>query len=287
MFNYSKPLALFYKIYHMKSFAMLSSLVAVALLFSCRQSNQLNTEIASEQNDSLTGTAITVTPFTDTTGLAVFPKASISYIGKSGNIKPGLNEFRFNVTDFSLGAQTPDTSVKLCANSAKGQHIHYIMDNKPYVAQYSPVFTDSLAEGHHVMLAFLSRSYHESLKQPGAYVLKEFCAGTNCTDNFDEKAPHVFFSRPKGEYNGAKETNRLLLDFYLLNCTLSDTGYHIRATINGTEFMLYRWVPYIVEGLPQGEVTVKLELLDPQGQAVNSPYNATERKVKLLPDPIK
>jgi len=287
MFNYGKPLALPAKIIDMKSFSLLSAVLVLAFLFSCRQTDRQATEIQASQTDTLKAPAITVSPFTDTAGLTLFPEASLSYTGKTGNIKAGLNEFRFAVKGFSLGAQTPDTSVKLCANSAKGQHIHYIMDNKPYVAQYSPVFTDSLSEGHHVMLAFLSRSYHESLKQSKAYVLKEFCAGKNCTDNFDEKAPHLFFSRPKGEYNGSKETNRLLLDFYLLNCELSDTGYHVRATINGNEFMLYRWVPYMIEGLPAGELTVKLELLDAQGQLVSSPFNATERKVKLLPDPLK
>ena len=98
--------------------------------------------------------------------------------------------------------------------------------------------------------------------------------------NFDLKAPHMFYSRPKGEYVG-KDTEKIMLDFYLVNTDLSTTGNKVRATINGTEFMLDRWLPYIIEGLPMGEVTIKLELLDNNGAVLPGPYNTVERKITL------
>lgn len=270
-------------------FVPVTLLLLACSWYSCKQ--PAATETVVPKADTVNAEVepkITVTPFTDTAGVAVFPDATLQLKSPgSEKLKPGITKFNFQVSNFALGAQTADTSIKLCANSAKGQHIHFIMDNKPYQAQYTPEFTDSLGEGHHVMLAFLSRSYHESLKQDKAYVLKEFCIGRNCENSFDAKAPHLFFSRPKGEYNGAKETNRLLLDFYLINCTLSADGYKVRATINGETFMLTQWVPYLIEGLKPGEVKVKLELLDANNQPVASPFNGTERTVKLLPDPLQ
>lgn len=218
-----------------------------------------------------------------------FPDAEISLKEPrlAQTLTAGKNTFRFNVSNYQLGAQTADATQKLCANSAKGQHIHFIMDNQPYIASYSPDIETELKPGHHVLLAFLSRSYHESIKTKKAFLLKELNAGGEQADNFNEKAPHIFYSRPKGEYIGESEVQRLLLDFYLVNCTLSPSGYKVRATINGTEFILTKWAPYYIEGLPLGEVKVKLELLDKKGNPVKSPFNGAERTCTLKTEPFK
>jgi len=226
-----------------------------------------------------------------------FPDAELSLAsvtpGNSGATPPSVDTFKFKVTNYNLGMQTPDADQKMCANSAKGQHIHFILDDAPYMASYSPNIASDIKPGTHVLLAFLSRSYHESLKHKKAYILKKFsekavAAGTeDPLAGFDEKAPHVFLSRPKGEYIGEKETGRVMLDFYLVNCELSPTGYKVRATVNGNEFMLTKWEPYLIEGLPLGESTVKLELLDKSGALVKSPFNGKERKFTLKVEPSK
>ena len=100
--------------------------------------------------------------------------------------------------------------------------------------------------------------------------------------DFDLSAPHMFYSRPKGEYVG-KDTEQVMLDFYLVNTTLSPTGNKVRATINGTEFMLDRWLPYIIQGLPMGENTIQLELVDNSGNVLPGPYNSVTRTFTLKP----
>jgi hypothetical protein len=199
----------------------------------------------------------------------------------------GKDTFSFDVKNFQLGVQTPDAEQKMCANSSKGQHIHFIMDNAPYVASYSPEIVSERKPGHNVLLAFLSRSYHESLKHKKAYILKEFNVGADAKDDFDESAPHLFYSRPKGEYIGPQETNRVMLDFFLVNCKLSPDGYKVRATVNGKPFLLTKWVPYLIEGLPLGEVKIKLELLDKSDKLVKSPFNGVERTSTLKHEPLK
>lgn len=213
-----------------------------------------------------------------------FPDAELKLkTPKAGEVLPeGIDSFYFEVNNYTLGAQTPDAGTKMCANSAKGQHIHFIMDNEPYVASYSSTVGYNLKPGHHVLLAFLSRSYHESLKTKKAYILKEFNVGDKeVEDNFVESAPQIFYSRPKGEYVGDKEVKKLLLDFFLVNCDLSPKGYKVKATVNGTEFILTKWAPYAIEGLPLGEATVKLELIDNKGNLVPGAYNGVERTAKL------
>lgn len=218
-----------------------------------------------------------------------YPDAEINLTSTSVTdpLPEGKDTFKFDVKNYTLGAQTPDADQKLCANSAKGQHIHFIWDNAPYVASYNTAIPQDVKPGHHVLLAFLSRSYHESIKHKKAYLLKEFNSGAGAEDNFNEKAPHLFASRPKGEYVGEKEVKKVMLDFYLLNCELSPKGYKVRATINGTEFILTKWQPYIIEGLPLGQNKIKLELLDRKNQPVASPYNGTERTITLKVEPLK
>ena len=202
----------------------------------------------------------------------------------NSNLSAGENAFEFEVKNYQLGAQTPDVDQQMCANSSKGQHIHFILDNAPYVASYSPIIKSNLSIGHHVLLAFLSRSYHESIKSKKAFVLTEFNVGELAKDTFDEKSPHLFFSRPKGEYVDPKETNRVMLDFYLVNCDLSPNGYKVKATIDGKEFLIDKWAPYFIEGLKLGQRKVKLELIDKNGNSVKSPFNPVERSFYLTAD---
>ena len=189
--------------------------------------------------------------------------------------------FQFNVKNYTLTAQTLDADTKQCANSGKGQHIHLILNGAPYNALYEPEYKTDLEDGNYVALAFLSRSYHESVKHYGAYALRQFSVGDAPVEAIDLTASHLFYSRPKGEYKG-KDTERVLLDFYLVNTDLSPDGNKVRATINGKEFIIDKWAPYFIEGLPLGENSIKLELVDNQENPVEGPYNSVERTISLV-----
>ena len=78
--------------------------------------------------------------------------------------------FSFDISDYELGAQTINTVENQLANSGKGQHIHFIVNNGPYSAHYINNFKKKLNKHNNVILAFLSRSYHESVKNPNAFV---------------------------------------------------------------------------------------------------------------------
>jgi len=202
-----------------------------------------------------------------------FPNAKLSLSAptKAAKLKAGEVQFDFSLADYELAVQTEDAEMRHCANSQEGQHIHYILNNSPYLAKYEPSFKAELNEGNNVVLAFLSRSYHESIKNSTAFTLTNFPIG-NVAGDFDETAPHLFYSRPKGEYKG-KDTEKVLLDFYLVNTTLSKTGKKVKVTINETEFIVDKWAPYFVEGLPEGENTFRIVLIDAEGNPVPGPFN--------------
>lgn len=199
------------------------------------------------------------------------------------NLQPGKVQFNFNVENYQLGKATENAENIMLAKSDKGQHIHFIIDNEPYSAHYESSFEKELSEGNHVVLAFLSRSYHAGLKNKDAFVINQYSVGnTEGGEKIDLSQPHMFYSRPKGTYVGPEQTQKILLDFYLLNTNLSETGNKIRVSVNGQEAeTLTEWQPYILEGLPMGENTIKLELLNSEGNLVDSPFNPVTRTITL------
>jgi len=93
-----------------------------------------------------------------------YPGAKIS------NMTYADGKVGFDVAGYDLGAQTADAPSKMCANSAKGQHIHLIVNDDPYLAKYESNFDQVLPDGNHHILSFLSRSYHESIKTVSAHL---------------------------------------------------------------------------------------------------------------------
>ncbi|MFT3884477.1 MAG: hypothetical protein QM724_03325 [Flavobacteriales bacterium] len=204
-----------------------------------------------------------------------FPDAALTLESSSADAKKGEVAYKFAVTGYDLKAQTPDAPTRGCANSKDGQHIHYILNNKPYVAKYDASFTEKADPGHNVVLCFLSRSYHESLKGNNSVVLTEFdMPGGDATAKKEDlkKDPTLFYSRPKGDYK-QMDGDKIMLDFYLLNTDLTDKGYRVRATIDGEVWQITKWDAYFIEGLELGKHTVRLELIDANGQLVPGPFN--------------
>lgn len=205
---------------------------------------------------------------------AQFPDAALKLELLTPNESTKEVEYKFAVSGFDLKAQTPDAATRGCANSADGQHIHYILNNKPYLAKYEAAFTEKADDGANVVLCFLSRSYHESLKNNASVVVQHFdmpANGSAATVDI-EKDPLLFYSRPKGDYKQL-DGDKILLDFYLLNTDLEQEGYSVRATIDGEVWTINKWDAYFIEGMELGQHTVRLELVDGNGQAVPGPFN--------------
>ena len=234
----------------------------------------------TEQKDRPTPNKYTISPF---------PHSPSFEDAKLSNMNYDNSTFSFKVDGdkYKLGAQTPDADQKMCANSAKGQHIHMIIDNAPYLAKYTSSFEAEMADGEHHTLAFLSRSYHESIKTEQASIAKKVTVkGGKITEAEDVKLPMLFYSRPKGTYVGLQDTKKIMLDFYLKNADLG-RNYMVKAAINGEIHMLNQWQPYFIEGLPMGENTVELTLVDKKGNKIDTPLNPVKRTFTLKADPAE
>ena len=225
----------------------------------------------------------TITPFDASTA---YPDAKL----ESVSMKDGKIEFIVDEgATYKLGQQTPDAPQKNCANSAKGQHIHMLVDDKPYAARYTASFDDLKIEpGERNILAFLSRSYHESIKTPDAFLAIKSIVHQNGSMLESKKItePMIWYSRPKGTYTGKAATDKVMLDFYLVNSDLKN-GNKVKAEINGEVHMIDTWQPYYIEGLPMGTNKITLSLLDKDGNLVKTEQNPISREFTLAEDPTE
>jgi hypothetical protein len=216
-------------------------------------------------------------------------------IGDVKSVKVGNDSakvtFAFSVKNYDLKMQTADNENKQCNNSGSGQHIHFIMDEQPYKALYEPMNEMTLANGtEHYLMAFLSRSYHESVKSPGAAVVLHFRIDEQGRyQKMDEpKTPMVFYSRPKGDYLG-KDTSNLLLDFYVWNCNLSADGYKVSATlypaggvpVESVNYMIDKWESKFINNLTTGKSKIVMTLVDKDGKQVEGPCTGATREFNM------
>ena len=254
----------------------LAALLSLATLWSC--GNDASTEVAADEAPVEAPAAITIEPKDPGTD---YPDAHLTNFVYDG----GTFTYGYEADTYELGAQTPDAGGTTCANSAKGQHIHLIVDNEPYIAKYEPTFEQAIADGDHRILTFLSRSYHESIKTPQAYrAVNASVSGGAFTSQEPITEPMLFYSRPKGTYVGA-DAETILLDFYPVNLELGD-DYAVRVDVGDFTATLTEWRPYLLKGLPMGENTVTLTLVDGAGQTVDAPLNPVSRTFTLEPDPM-
>jgi hypothetical protein len=194
-----------------------------------------------------------------------------------------------------------DFAVKLDVKNwqtAQGSnHVHLILDNKPYKAIYdtkAPVKLSELAagaaldEGLHVIAAFPSRANHESVKTKGALTVVPFWIGKkgDAAKDFTKK-PMLIYSRPKGDYNG-EMANHVLVDFQVFGVTLAEGKEHVHVTVSGpgidkpVEGHVEKFgTPLYMDNLQNGSYTLKVELMDGSNKVIEGPWNSTTRTIKV------
>lgn len=258
------------------------SILSIALLVQCTPGNEDKSGEKTERSGATVEATAQKYKVYKAPQSERFDGASLKLTAPTkSNLPAGEIDFSYEVTGFELGGQTPDAEGRGIANSDKGQHIHFIDNNDPYSAHYESPFSKKLDKGNHVILSFLSRSYHESVKNDNAYVITQLAVGNPAEESsYDESAQHLFYSRPKGTYKGS-DTEKLMLDFFLVNTKISENGNKVRATINGEEHILTEWAPYFIEGLEKGDLKLRLELIDDQGKLIPGPYNDVSRSITL------
>ncbi len=209
------------------------------------------------------------------------PRVRITAPANNATIREDRVEVRLNVTNWRNTGDASDM-----------RHVHLVLDDQPYIRvddPTRPVPLEHLSQGTHVLRAFPGWATHETVKTDGAYAMVVFHVGAASRDlHFNPRAPLLTYSRPKGRVEGP-DANRILLDFYVANIPanqLSATGYRVRPSIDGQAMSdLTSWVPYYIENLPDGEHTIGLQLLGPNGEPAPGHLNRAEQRITVSRTP--
>lgn len=198
-----------------------------------------------------------------------------------------------NLSGVDLGVPTPGADERGIAMSGKGQHVHLIVDNLPYQAVYdvsglAELSTPSLDSGLHVLRAFPSRQWHESVKSDGAFAMTHFFVGDTTRQGVRTQLPYVpgepvlTYSRPKGTYEGAA-ADSIMVDFWLTGAELGPDDHRVRLVVDDSlTWTLEDWVPHYLLGLGDGEHEISLQLLAPDLTPVPGAFNQTSRTITVV-----
>ena len=192
---------------------------------------------------------------------------------------------------------------------------YYNIDGLPFELR-------NVSDGEHTLRVFASRPWHESYKNDGSFQIVKFTVKngnanvnqavttnsgqqmSNANSNantaptpegksmqeshggaVDMKKPLLTYSRPKGEYKGA-DADPIMIDFWLANAKLTGDGgeYRVRYSVDGGEAKyIEMWAPTWLQGWTAGKHTIKLELVDKDGNVVdNGGYNSTSREITVI-----
>jgi hypothetical protein len=260
-------------------------LIAVLVLQSCAKKSEegkIDTTPAAPAH-------LTIEPATDS---PAYPDAKLTIVSpREGQALKNPKDsvlVILQVSGIQLGAHTDSDSTKGIAYSKQGQHVHVIVDEKPYMADYKngqPFNVGVLPEGMHTIRAFPSFSWHESIKAPNAFATRTFYVGNaprgNAAPSNNLNGPMLTYSRPKGTYIGG-EAAKVLLDFYISNATLDTKGYTVKWWIDGApQSDIVKWQPYFISGLAKGKHTIKLSLVDAKGTVVPGSYNSPSQEITV------
>ncbi len=197
----------------------------------------------------------------------------------------------FQQTDISIELEVEDLPIFRDDKLELGNHLNLIIDNEPFRAIYNldePIIIQDLTPGTHTIRVFAVRPWGESFKTEGAYAQTTFNVLAETNDNRPQSnVPLLTYNSPTGTIRAEP----LLLDFYLTNAPLHALAqndphlldWRIRATVNGTSFILEDWQPVYLTGLNKGTNWIQLELIDPAGNNIENAFNNTVRVINYDP----
>jgi hypothetical protein len=184
------------------------------------------------------------------------------------------------------------------ASMPKGAYVQFILDDVPAAPVTDPAtevkLTDlaggkPLGEGEHLLVAYVARDNHESIKGEGTIAIRRFWIGKKLPSDWSySDDPLLVLGRPHGTYQGS-DSRYIKIDLFVLNAEL---GKGHRAILKvtgpgipegGLSHRLEQWVPMLLTKAHEGEYRLKIELRDAKETLVPAPYNPTERTFTVKP----
>lgn len=140
-----------------------------------------------------------------------------------------------------------------------------------------------LSPGSHRLTVYAARPWGEGVKSPGASAqIRLHRAVANPLALPAPGTPQLIVTAPS-ELSTAEPVlvDWLLRDAPLQGLREGDQRWRLRLTINGDSVLVDQNAPLWLKGWRSGSNSVLLELVDPQGEPINPPFNSVVREVVL------
>ena len=179
-------------------------------------------------------------------------------------IKPSKNNTESSLTLTNTSFKEGINILQFNIENNQNYNITTIQNNYTITTHPSTKIEQEFLSGNNVFLAFLSDENNLGIKTNNATLLKNIVL--NDDQLFDETKAHLFYYLP--------QNNIPILDFCLVNTSLSENGNKVKVTFNGTTSIIVdKWASYQIDGLSESKNTIRLELIDESGKLIPGPFN--------------
>ena len=260
-----------------------------------------------EEQDTATPTLKVIEPKAGSTVASSTVKVKVELSGDLKGYKPGMDETTHtgNHIHVILDNQPYEAYYNIgqpfeLRNVADGEHTLRVFPSRPWHESYKN-------KGAFQMVRFTVKNGGADNTKPATTANGNTMANANTGPTpegkdmqgsvagaVDPKKPLLTYSRPKGEYKGP-DADSIMIDFWLSNANLLDEPdteitsqtvsppCRVRYSIDGGEAKYIDiWEPIWLTGWSAGKHTIKLELVDKDGNLVdNGGYNSTTREITI------
>lgn len=143
---------------------------------------------------------------------------------------------------------------------------------------------EALADGEHVLAAYVSRPNHEAIKGPAGVSVHRFWIGKHAPDTYNARDPMLILGSPAGVYKGEAAYD-ILIDWYVLNAILEKKESSLHLVLKGpglpeegAERYVTEWRPWTIVSAKPGEYTLQADLIDKDGHPAKGTWTSVTRK---------
>ncbi len=211
---------------------------------------------------------------TETNDFPLFSDCLLELISPTNNAYFGPNKFELKLEQFTPRGSTVDEKKKGVRLNNNGQFI-YVIKNHTQVSKLNDLIIDfELGYGKTNYFLVPSRSYEMSIKNPTSALFFEYVIQEDSSIYKNIEEPAIFLCSPNGMYSESY-SDKILIDFYLLNTDLQSSGNKVKIVIDDkTIFTVDKWCPYYLEGLKKGTHKISIEIVDKDGKRIDGDFTS-------------
>ena len=176
----------------------------------------------------------------------------------------------FKTADVSLNLLAKDLSIE----NSKSTRLIIKNNFKKYF--FKTKNTIKLPKDAYVSVAYRCNNRGVSIKNRHAIKVYGFKVIEEKQPSIDKEQPMIFITKPTQYENGM-----VILDFILVNMSLSEEDNLIRVTVDGTDFFADKWVPFLIHGLKPGKHKIEVAIVNNDNQELDNYFSKDSQEFTL------